>query len=268
MRIFLILFTIFFAQNSFAALPFVTDDAGIASPKQLILETFVERWSLPAKAEADKGASRLYGPYLSFSYGLSRRLEFSFANMVSYNVIDKSTSFMNPIFQLKTKIFESKNPATPMIAIDWGYVNKNGSGEYFDPATNFYAIAALTSRFLDDNLMVHVNVGKKASYDILANHLIRTHLGVAFDMAVFHKDIRLVLESYNGAPNSPRDSPTYFRSRQIGAKWLKSDAQSFYIIYGEQPTFTEYDSTGHSLYRNTNWVQVGMRLALMPFENF
>jgi hypothetical protein len=267
--LFLLLLSNLLSNAAKAALPFVTDDAGIAKPNQLVVESFIERWTLPASTQANRGASRLYGPYLSFSYGLNKHLEFSAASMASYNVIDHSTSFLNPILQLKTKIFESENKAIPAFSIDWGYVNKNGSGEYFDPATNYYAIGTTTSHLFDDNLIIHANFGKKASYDIEpGGHVIRTHLGVALDMAMLRKDFRLIVESFNGAPNSPRDSPSYFRSHQVGLRWIKAEDKVFYVVYGEQPTFTDYGDNGQKIYSSTNWVQVGMRLTFDDVFSF
>ena len=90
------------------------------------------------------------------------------------------------------------------------------------------------------------------------------HLGVGFDVALLEK-IRLVVESYNGAPNSPRDSPEYFHSYQAGLKWVKSDKMSFYTIYGAQPTFVDYNADGKMVYRNTSWVQVGARIVYEGF---
>lgn len=259
-RFCIFLLIILFAKNVSAALPFVTDDAFIQKPNQLAVETFAEKWDEPANTEAEKNKTALYSYFLSASYGLTKKLELTMAGNIGYDTKEHSTSFMNPIAQLKTKVFEPKNPAIPAIAIDWGYVNKNGKGEYFDPAANYYAVAAATSRFFDDDLIVHVNYGKKASYDILHHHLYRDHLGVGLDIALINK-VRLVLESYNGAPNSPRDSKNYFHSYQAGLKWIKSDKFSPYVIYGSQPTFAGYASDGTTMvYRNTSWIQVGVRI--------
>jgi hypothetical protein len=218
MRKLIFLVVVFLTNNSaLAALPFVNDDAFIQKPNQLAVETFAEKWDEPSKPEVDKNATTLYSYFLSASYGLTKRLELTMAGNIGYDTKEHSASFMNPIVQLKTKIFEAKNPAIPAIAIDWGYVNKNGKGEYFDTATNCYAVAAATSRFFDDKFIVHVNYGKKASYDIPHHHLYRDHLGVGLDIALTGKT-RLVVESYNGAPNSPRDSKNYFHSYQAGLK--------------------------------------------------
>ena len=154
---------VFSNHNVKAALPFVTDDAFVQEPKQLALETFVERWNLSKKEVAEKNATTVYGYFLSGSYGLAKNLELTMAGNIGYDAKKDSTSFMNPILQLKTKIFEHKNPSIPSIAFDLGYANKNGKGEYFDTATNYYGIAAATSRFLNDKIIVHLNFGKKAT---------------------------------------------------------------------------------------------------------
>lgn len=253
-------FTIFFNVNSFAALPFVTDDSFIQKPNELTLETFIEKWNEPQKARAHKQKTTLYSYYLSGSYGLNKHLELTLAGNIGYDMKNNSASFTNPILQLKTKIFESKNKAIPALAVDFGYVNKNGKGEYFDQANNYYAIAAATSRLFDDDLIVHFNLGKKASYSIPHDHLYRTHLGVALDFAI-NKNWRAVAESYNGAPNSPRDSPNYFQSYQAGIRWLKSDHLIFYSIVGTQPTFAGYEeNSSQKLYRQTTWFQIGSRI--------
>ena len=242
-----------------AALPFVTDDSNTQDPNQLAIETFAEKWDLPKKTENNKESTTLYGYFLSGSYGLSKNLELTMAANIGYDTKEEKTSFMNPILQLKTKIFEHQNPEIPAIAIDFGYANKNGSGEYFDPANNYYAIGTATSHLFNDKLVIHLNLGQKASFDIPNGHIYRTHLGIAFDVALINK-FRLVIESYNGAPNSPRDSPNFFHSYQAGIKWVKSDQLSIYTIYGSQPTYAGNNSNGTMLFRNTSWIQCGARI--------
>ena len=110
---------------------------------------------------------------------------------------------------------------------------------------------------------MHVNAGKKASYDLpIGGHIQRTQLGVAIDAALMRKDWRFFAESFNGAPNSPRDSPGYFHSYQTGIKWNKSDSLAFNILYGSQPTFAGYDDGHSSLYRRTRTIQFGVRKAI------
>ncbi len=79
---------------------------------------------------------------------------------------------------------------------------------------------------------------------------------------LINKNIRLIAESYNGAPNSPRDSDGYFNSYQMGIKFIKNDSLSFHILYGTQPTFAGYNIGYNSLYRQTQWIQLGVRKVL------
>ena len=256
LKIFLALLTL--ATPSFAALPFVTDDAATANKNQLVLEEFTEQWHLPKKNEEKAG--NLVGQYVGLSYGLLKKLELGAGGLAAYDFSNQSLAVMNPILQLKLVIFQPQNPAVPAFAISAGYVNNNGQGQYYDNATNYYLIGIFTTHLFDDNLIVHINAGPKASYDLpIGGNLQRIQLGVAVDVALFRKDIRLFAESYNGTPNSPRDSPGFFHSYQTGFKWIKSSSLAFNILYGTQPTFAGYDANQESLYRRTSAIQIGVR---------
>lgn len=246
------------SSTALAALPFVTDDAPIANRNQLAIEYFAERWNLPAKG--DQPADIMLGQYLGLSYGLTNNLEATIGGLVAHDYGQDSTSYMNPIFQLKTTISRSTEHGVPSFSVSMGYVDQHGRGQYFDPATNAYLMGIATTRFFDDGLLIHVNAGPKASYNLPTNRdYYRMQLGVGADMQFFRKDVRLLFESYNGTPNSPRDSPGFFHSYQVGVKWLESDSLSFDILYGNQPTFMGYDESFKMLHRRTSWVQFGIR---------
>lgn len=252
-------FSILPVFSSFAALPFVTDDAGTANKNQLLLEAFSEGWHLPQKGE-NKSAN-LSGNYLGLSYGISNNLELAIGGLAGYDFSDNSAALSNPIFQAKTVVFEPSKKEIPTVALSFGYANRNGSGQYYDTANNSYALVIATSKFFDDRLVIHVNSGPKASFDLDTNkNLYRLQLGVAADFALLRDDVRGIVESFNGAPNSPRDSPGYFHSYQAGFRWLKSDITAFHILYGSQPTFAGYDGN-QMLHRRSNWVQIGIRKA-------
>jgi hypothetical protein len=242
----------------FAALPFVTDDAAISKPNQLLVEQFTEIWNIAKKEEASQ--TTMIGEYLGLSYGATKNLELTFGGLAGYDLGRSTKSFMNPIFQAKSMLYQSKESGVPDLAVSFGYVNKNGRGEYFDPATNYYIMGIATTKFFNDNLVVHVNSGPKASYDISGRKNVqRIQLGIAFDLNLIRRDIKLFAESYNGTPNSPRDSPGLFHSYQFGFKWIKSDDLSFAILYGNQPTFIGYNHDGSRDYQRTNWMQFGIR---------
>lgn len=255
---FAVLLLLIYAKNSLAALPFVTDDAAISDLNQLSLETFMENWRIPQKG--DQGRGNLVGYYLGGSYGATKNLEITLGQLVGYNLHNSSFAASNPIAQLKTMAYISKKDLRiPSIAISAGYVDRHGRDEYFDPARNAYLLGIATSKFFDGDLVIHLNLGKKASYEIAQQkNFSRTHLGVALDIGL-SKDIRFISESYNGTPNSPRDSEGYFHSYQTGLRLIKSDHLSFYVLYGLQPTFAGYDENNRMFYRHTNWVQIGMR---------
>ena len=86
-------------------------------------------------------------------------------------------------------------------------------------------------------------------------------LGIAIDAAFFRKDVRLFVEGFNGAPNSPRDSPGLFHSYQAGFKFITKSSWGFHILYGNQPTFNGYDGDMMT-YRRTSWIQFGVRKAI------
>ena len=252
------------ANQAFAALPFATDDAAIANRNQLLIEEYTEIWHLPKKS--DNESSNLLGQYLGLAYGLSDKLEVGVAALAGYDFHNQSLALMNPILQVKSVIFQPKNTAIPSVAISAGYVNKNGRGQYYDTATNYYLIGILSSYFFDNNLIVHVNSGPKVSYDLpTGKNLYRTQLGVAIDVALLRKDFRLFMESYNGTPNSPRDSPGYFHSYQAGFKFIKSNNLAFSILYGSQPVFMGYDESNDGTYRRTSTIQFGVRKVIDNF---
>ena len=208
----------------------------------------------------------MLGQYVGLSYGLTNNLEAAVGGLVGYDFREKSLSFMNPIFQLKTNIIRPKNVAIPSFAVSAGYVAKTGQGQYYDNATDAYLIGIFTSRFFEDNLIMHVNTGPKASFALPnGRNLYRMQLGIAIDAALFRKDFRLFAESYNGSPNSPRDSPGLFHSYQTGLKWIKSETLAFDILYGNQPTFAGYDADEKSVYRRTSSIQFGVRKAIDNF---
>lgn len=266
MKKFLGIFCLFFLINSktsFAALPFVTDDASISNPNQVMIEMFSEIWHLPQKGE-DKSLN-LSGNYLGFSYGVNNYFEVTAGGLAAYDFSDNAASFANPILQLKTVVFRPKpdEKEIPSVAFSMGYVNKNGSGQYFDKATNLYFLGIATSRFFDERLLVHVNAGPKASYDLeTGRDFNRFQLGIAVDFAPMRKDFRVIAETYNGTPNSPRDSPGFFHSYQFGVRWLKSLDLAFHLLYGSQPAFAGYDETNSMTYRRSQWVQFGIRKSI------
>lgn len=246
--------------TSLAALPFVTDDARIANPNQLLIEAFTETWHLPKKGAS--GSTDMLGQYAGLSYGAAKNLEVTLGGLVGYDTALKKTSYMNPIFQMKTIVLRPnpKRPEIPSVAISAAYVNNNGRGQYYDPAANFYVMGIATSKFFDDGLIAHVNYGPKVSYHISGHKPYkRMHLGVALDSAFMRKDVRFFVEGFNGAPNSPRDSPGIFHSYQAGFKFVKSSTLGFHLLYGKQPTFDGYDKNNGMNYRRTYWIQCGLR---------
>lgn len=259
MRKFLIYSLILFSYSkpSFSALPFVTDDAGIANQGQVSVETFTEQWSIPKKDESYK--TTMIGQYLGLSYGTKENLEITAAGLIGYDSKKNTSSFMNPALQLKSNIYQSKTSEVPSVSMSFGYVNKNGKGEYYDSANNFYLLGIATSKFFDNKLIAHVNFGPKTSFDIKEQkNVYRLQLGIGFDVKL-SKEINFIFESYNGAANSPRDSSGLFHSYQTGIKLIKSTDLSFHILYGSQPTFYGYGEDGHLNQRRTSWIQFGIR---------
>ncbi|MES2677516.1 MAG: hypothetical protein V4612_04295 [Pseudomonadota bacterium] len=248
----------------FAAIPFVTDDAAIANRNQLLIETFTETWKLSKKNDSEE--TRMFGQYLGVAYGAAKNLEVTIGSLAGYDTKLKSAAYMNPVLQMKTIAFSPKKPEIPTIAFSAAYVNNNGRGQYYDSATSYYLMGIATSKFFDDDLIIHINLGPKASYNIDGQKSYhRMHLGVALDTAFFRKDVRLFAESFNGAPNSPRDSHGYFHSYQTGFKFIAPDNWGFHILYGSQPTFNGYDQNNAMTYRRTEWIQFGIRKAIDDF---
>lgn len=243
-------------QNALAALPFVTDDAGISQEKLLTIEEYNEYWHLPSKDNSQ--ANTLFGQYLGLAYGAAKNLEISTSALISYDFSAHSMALSNPSVQFKRMAYVSADGSTPDFAMSAGYVNKNGMGQYYDPANNFYVLGIASKKFLNGDVLIHLNTGAKASFDISGHdNVYRPQLGIGFDIKLM-KNVRILAESYNGAPNSPRDSPGYFHSYQCGFRFIRSETFSLNIMYGTQPTFLGYDGT-RSTYRQSEWVQFGMR---------
>ena len=222
------------------------------------LEAFSEYWHLPKKNEQELG--NLIGGYFGASYGVAKNLELTFGSLVGYNFHNSNVAWSNPIFQAKTMVYTSREQAIPSVALEAGYVDKRGRDQYFDSAKNTYLLGVATSKFFDDDLIIHVNSGVKSSHNIdQQSNVSRLHLGVAFDVALTSDQVRFIAESYNGTPNSPRDSPGFFHSYQVGFRFIKSSNLSFHILTGSQPTFAGYDTNNEMLYRRTQWLQVGVR---------
>lgn len=245
-------------KPSFAALPFVTDDASIADLGQVSIESFVENWRLPKRYDED--SANLIGTYFGGSVGVTKNLELTAGGLLGHNLTTDKLNVANPIFQAKSMVFRSDNESKiPSIAASIGYADRHGRDQYFDQANNVFALGIATSRFFDGDLVIHINSGFKGSYNIdQQRNFSRLHLGIASDTAITKK-VRFIAESYNGAPNSPRDSDGYFKSYQVGFRFVKSSSTSFHILYGSQPTFLGYDENNRMLYRHSNWVQIGVR---------
>lgn len=261
-KIFFCSFLVLFigSNSTFAALPFITDDAAVSDKNQLLLETYTESWHLPKKAGST--SANLLGQYFGFSYGAFKNFEVTTGAMSAYDFSEHRSSFSNPLLQIKSVISHSEKSEIPDVAMSFGYVNKNGRGQYYDTATNSYLMALATTKFFDEDLIIHANSGLKASYNIdEQKKLYRMQLGVGIDAALIGKDVRVLAESYNGSPNSPRDSPGFFHSYQFGFKFVKSADASFNILYGSQPTFVGYDANNDMIHRRTSWVQFGFRKA-------
>jgi len=148
---------IFFAEVSFAGLPFATDDAAIVHPNQLLIETYTETWHLPAAHGVSAGDT--LGQYAGFSYGVKNNLEVAFGAMAAYDFTGNNPSFANPFIQLKTIVYQAKKPEIPTLAISGGLVGKSGKGLYYDTANNAYLLGIATSKFFDEDLIIHFNLG-------------------------------------------------------------------------------------------------------------
>lgn len=203
----------------------------------------------------------LSGAYLGASYGVAKNLELTLGGLTGYNYHNSNVNLGNPIFQAKTMAYVSKKDLrVPSVAFSAGYADRHGRDQYFDSANNVYLLGIATSKFYDGDVVIHLNSGWKGSYNIDSQRNVsRLDLGIAADFALRPKNVRFIVESYNGAPNSPRDSPGYFHSYQVGLRFIKSPSLAFHILVGSQPTFMNYNSANEMTYRRTEWVQIGIR---------
>jgi len=244
------------ARPAGAVRPFVTDDARIVSRGQLEVEMWPEL--VLARGEAHPGYHAMGGVSVTEwfeviaggGFGIGPRGELTIAN---------------PVVLPKFLIWRAEDNGIPGLALSVGLTLPFGRGRLFDDATGTYAAALLTSRFFDDWLLVHANVGwlgaRRSGEGGSGNVSTRPYWGGGFDLGVGHPDARLVGEAYAGDPLQPLGAKYAF---QWGGRWLASDFVNIDLTFGAQP-LVEDDVRISGEWEL--WSQVGIRLLFDVFTD-
>jgi hypothetical protein len=229
-----------------AVRPFVTDDARISDTGQVEIETWFEFQRQPehrfgmANVMVGGSVNRWLQILAGTGVGLDGRGQLN---------------VLNPVVTPKILLWPAADDGRPGLSVAGGVTLPIGTGELYQPATGFFLFAPVTSRLLDDTLVVHVNVGGRGAIVPSDRTVLRPYWGVGTEMAVFgHHAPHLVLEVYAGDPFEPLGPPI---AAQGGFRWLVSDRVNLDLTFGGQPA---EHSPGFDA-----WGQLGIRMLFDAF---
>jgi len=193
----------------FAVRPFITDDAAVALYKQFQLET----WTY-----FDKFGGK---HWFQVGYGLTRRLELSFAGVYGYALPDDEKSefsFTMPLLEAKFLFRESLPDKPPGIAMALGTHLPTGKGEFVPAGRGAYTFLCATQTFgEDENIVFHGNVGLNYLYEDSENNYI-SYWGIGTQIKAY-KGLHAVFEIISGDPYDPKTGLAY----QAGFRYFISD---------------------------------------------
>lgn len=246
MRLFALSLALTAATPALAVRPFVTDDARIVDIGQIETETWFEYQRQPGRS---------FGMF-NFMGGLTvnRWLEILGGSGVGLDS-QGSLNVLNPVITPKLLFWEAAENGSPGLALAVGVTLPLGTGELYQEATGFYAFAPITSRLLNDGLMLHLNIGGRGAYVPNQGTTLRPYWGIGTEIAVFgHNAPHLVLEAYSGDPFEAL-GPSI--AAQGGFRWLASDTLNLDLTFGGQPA--EHNGGADV------WAQLGIRLLFDAF---
>jgi hypothetical protein len=223
-------------RNSFAVRPFITDDARIASPKEIQIET-----SLRIDSERLQNLNVI-------SFGITKKLEGSFNFIDGFMREDETKnqlSIAGPGFQFKYLFTDGKAAKFPAIGLvagvspPWGL----GSDTFANPSWSNYLYLVGTKFFFKDleTLNLHINIGFNNSYQAGVNTSLSWGVGV---QAHLIDKLYLCAEIYQGDPYAITPGALY----QVGFRYFLRDYMQMDIatgkgIYGD-PMLGQYLSLG------------------------
>jgi hypothetical protein len=235
-------------REALAVRPFVTDDARIIDKGQIEMETWPEL--------VLRGREATPGYHLMAGVSVSEWLEIIVGGGIGLDP-GQRLAVSNPVFQPKFLIWKAEEDGFPGLSLATGLTLPFGRGTLFDDATGFYLIAPLTSRLMNDWLLVHVNLG--ATFARVPGQPVfsRPYWGVGFDVGLLTPELRLIGEAYAGDPFEAL-GPEY--AFQWGSRWLVSDYVNLDLTFGAQPDLERGQG------RWEVWGQLGVRLLFDTFR--
>jgi len=135
------------STKTFAVRPFITDDAAVIGHRQFQLET----WTL-----FDRDASE---HWIMLAYGPIERLEVAIGALWGRDRVNRELSFAVPLLEAKYLIRPYESGRGPGIAISAGSFLPWGRGDFRESYWGAYSIFMLTQSFLNDDLLIHGNLG-------------------------------------------------------------------------------------------------------------
>ena len=229
--------TVFFIpRNSFAVRPFITDDARIASPGEIQIET-----SLRVDEERVQNLNVI-------SFGITKKLEGSFNFIDGFMRQDETRnqlSIAGPGFQFKYLFTDGKAAGFPATGLVAGVTPPYGLGSdtFSNPSWGDYLYAVVTKFFFKDleTLNLHINVGFNNSY--AGKPKTSFSWGVGVQARLIDK-FYFCTEIYQGDPYAITPGALY----QVGLRYFISDTMQMDIatgkgIYGD-PMLGQYVSAG------------------------
>ena len=227
MRISIILL-LFFCSSAYAARPMITDDARLVDPKSCELETWVQE---------NKGSTEYWAaPACNFT----GNLELSVSEAIGKD--NNNTEITDIVYQAKTLIKELKTNGWG-VGVAFGNERHPQINAESNMIGNLYAYVPASFSFLDDDLVVHINLGAEHSKDEK-----RTHLtwGLGSEIRLTNQTFLIgeVFGQNNGNP--------FF---QLGiAYWVVPDHVQFDTTYGNRMNDTSEEQ----------WFTIGLRLLSNP----
>lgn len=225
-------------REGYAIRPFVTDDARVVGRRLAQLET----WLVGSRDEFVHNALGAVGPtdWLEITTG--------FSHGVTHTGADKGYSITGPLFQLKVLAKEAKPAALPGVAFAMGVIPPFGHGALTPEGPGAFGYTAVTQSLLNDDLLLHANIGVTAADEKTAG-VVTTTGGFGFQAHVI-AGLKAVAEAYYGDPYDPLLAAA---ATQAGFRYVVNDNFQFDGTFGST-------ISGNS----EQWWTLGIRLVSDP----
>ncbi len=199
-------------HQAYAIRPFVTDDARVVGRHLGQIET----WLVGSHYETIHNVLGAVGPtdWLEITTG--------FAHGGAFSGPGSGYSITGPLFQFKALAREAKSGAWPGVAFAAGVLPPIGEGALTPQGVGTFGYLMATQALLDDDLLLHVNVGVKTT-DIKTQWLTTTTGGFGFQARAIG-NWHAVGEIYHGDPYDPL---LRTGASQIGFRYIPNERVQF-----------------------------------------